>query len=285
MDFWAVRADGCPEAGDFVCHLSVDFSVIVAGSSTSGPPKLRTALSSAVGMWSRGMLLQVFPCILPNSEVLGEVRCRSFLGVFVALVASGRRLGALGDVMHGPIDVVHEPIKRVLLNLPKISFTCSIPFNIVFVGRVVKARGQLSLGGIQFATDVDEAVVVGVLMFVWWGDDWGSTMWSCHTWGVDRTGRLCIRPGIKKSRPGKSGQGGGRVLPANLIKIFLEFGALCLGNDSRSHNHKACLVVVVNKAFTADPPAGAHEGGIAPFEAISQAFSREIALPIFASFS
>ena len=30
VDFWAIGADGCPEAGVFVCHLSVDFAAIKA---------------------------------------------------------------------------------------------------------------------------------------------------------------------------------------------------------------------------------------------------------------
>ena len=30
MDFWAIRADGCPKAEDFVCHSSMDFSAIGA---------------------------------------------------------------------------------------------------------------------------------------------------------------------------------------------------------------------------------------------------------------
>ena len=57
--------------------------------------------------------------------------------------------------MHGPVDVVHGPIGRTLLNLPKISFTCSIPFDIVLVGWVVKSGGGLLSGGIQFAKDVE----------------------------------------------------------------------------------------------------------------------------------
>ena len=58
---------------------------------------------------------------------------------FVAWAASGRRLGTSGDVVHGPVNVVHGPIRRMLLNLPKILFACSIPFDIVFVGWVVKS--------------------------------------------------------------------------------------------------------------------------------------------------
>ena len=30
VDFWATGADGCPKAGDFVCHLRVDFAAIKA---------------------------------------------------------------------------------------------------------------------------------------------------------------------------------------------------------------------------------------------------------------
>ena len=40
--FSTIEADGCPKAGDFVCHSRVDFSFGVAGSSTGGPPELRT---------------------------------------------------------------------------------------------------------------------------------------------------------------------------------------------------------------------------------------------------
>ncbi len=155
VDFWAIGADDCPRAGDFICHLSVDFSVVVAGSSASSPPKLRTASSSAVGMWSRGMSLRYFSCILSESEVLGEVHHRSFLGGFVAWVASGRRLGALVDVVNGPINVLCGPGGRTLLDLPKILFACSIPFDIVFIGQVVKSGGQLLLGGIHFMTDIE----------------------------------------------------------------------------------------------------------------------------------
>ena len=133
-DFSTIKADGCPEAGDFVCHSSVDFSFVVAGSSTGGPSELRTASLSAVGMWSRGVSLQCFPCVSSALEVLAGGCRRSFLGGFVAWAASGRRLGTSGDVVHGPVDVVHGPIGRTLLNLPKISFACSIPFDVVFVG-------------------------------------------------------------------------------------------------------------------------------------------------------
>ena len=70
VGFSTIEADGCPEAGDFVCHSGVDFSFVVAGSSTGGPPELRTASLSAVGMWLRGMLLQCFACISSKSEVL-----------------------------------------------------------------------------------------------------------------------------------------------------------------------------------------------------------------------
>ena len=42
VDFSTIKAGGCPKAGDFVCHSSVDFSFGVAGSSTGGPPELRT---------------------------------------------------------------------------------------------------------------------------------------------------------------------------------------------------------------------------------------------------
>jgi len=44
----------------------------------------------------------------------------------------------------------------------------------------------------------------------------------------------------------------------------------------------ARLVVAVNKAFTADPPAGAHEDGVAPLGAIRLAFSCKISPPVFA---
>jgi hypothetical protein len=50
VDFSTIKVDGCPEVGDFDCHLSVDFSSIVAGKSTGGPPKLRATSLSAVGM-------------------------------------------------------------------------------------------------------------------------------------------------------------------------------------------------------------------------------------------
>ncbi len=140
-------------------------------------------------------------------------RRRSVLGEFVAWEASGRRLGTLGGVMHGSIDVEYGPPhdSRTLLNLPKVLFACSIPFDTVFVGWVEKSGGGLSSGGIQFAKDVeilpanDEAVVVGVWMFAWRGDDWSGTTWRCHTKGFGRIGRYCIGPGIAKSRPGESG--------------------------------------------------------------------------------
>ncbi len=156
MDFSTIKADGCPEAGDFICHSGVEFSFVVEGSSTGGPPELRTASLSAVGMRLRGVSLQCFPCVSSESEVLAVGHCRSFLGGFVAWAASGRRLGTLGDVLHGPVDVLHGPIGRTLLNLSKILFACSIPFDIVFVGWVVKSGGGgLSWGGIQFAKDVE----------------------------------------------------------------------------------------------------------------------------------
>ncbi len=44
----------------------------------------------------------------------------------------------------------------------------------------------------------------------------------------------------------------------------------------------ARLVVAVDEAFTADPPVGAHEGGVVPFGVIPQAFSCKIAPPVFA---
>ena len=99
-------------------------------------------------------------------------------------------------------------------------------------------------------------------------------------WGAGRIGQLCVGPSIAKSRPGESGRGGGEVLPANLFEIFLEFSALCLGNGTCSY--LACLDVAVNKAFTADPPAGAHEDGVVPLGAIRQAFSCKILPPVFA---
>ncbi len=117
-------------------------------------------------------------------------------------------------------------------------------------------------------------------MFVWRGDDWSGTTWSCHIWGVGRIRRLCVGPGIAKSRPGESGQGGGGVLPADFFKIFLEFGALCLGNDACSN--VACLVVAVNEAFITNPPMGAHEDGVVPLRVIRRAFSCKILPPVFA---
>ena len=100
-------------------------------------------------------------------------------------------------------------------------------------------------------------------------------------WGVGRIIRLCVGPGIAKSRPGESGQGGGGILPAKLFEIFLEFGALCLGNGACSD--VACLVVAVNKeAFTTNPPAGAHEDGVVPLGVIRQAFSCKISSLVFA---
>ena len=58
--------------------------------------------------------------------------------------------------MHGSIDVEYgPPLNRTLLNLPKILFACSIPFDTVFVGWVEKSGGGLLLGGIQFAKDVE----------------------------------------------------------------------------------------------------------------------------------
>ncbi len=64
-------------------------------------------------------------------------------------------------------------------------------------------------------------------------------------------------------------------------EIFLEFGALCLGNGACSD--VACVVVAVNEAFTANPrPAGANEDGVVPLGAIRQAFSCKILPPVFA---
>ena len=117
-------------------------------------------------------------------------------------------------------------------------------------------------------------------MFVWRGDNWSGTTWTCHTWGVGRIRRLCVGQGIAKSRPGESGQGGGGVLPADFFEIFLEFGALCLGNGACSN--VARLVVAVNEEFTTDPPAGTHEDGVVPLGAIRQAFSCKISPPVFA---
>ena len=99
-------------------------------------------------------------------------------------------------------------------------------------------------------------------------------------WGFGRIGRLCIGPGITKSRPGESGRGGGGALPANLIEIFLEFGALCLGNGTCSY--MACLVVADKEAITTNVPAGAHEEGVVPLGAISRAFSCEFSPLVFA---
>ena len=99
-------------------------------------------------------------------------------------------------------------------------------------------------------------------------------------WGAGRIGRLCVGPGIAKSRPGESGQGGGGILPADFFKIFLEFDVLCLGNGACSN--VARLVVAVNEAFTVDSPAGAHEDGVVPLGAIRQAFSCKILPPVFA---
>ena len=161
-------------AGDSVCHSSVDFFVVVAGSSASSPPKLRTASSSNVGMWSRGMSLQYFPCILSESEVLGGGGVsKKFLGRFVKRAASERRLGASGDVLHGPINVLHGIIGRTLLNLPKILFAGSIPFDIVFVGRVVKSWGQLLSGGIQFVTNVEMLPSIPDFLQLKFGDGGG----------------------------------------------------------------------------------------------------------------
>ncbi len=44
----------------------------------------------------------------------------------------------------------------------------------------------------------------------------------------------------------------------------------------------ARLVVAVNEVFGTDAPAGAHEDGVIPLRAISQAFSCKIASPVFA---
>ena len=63
----------------------------------------------------------------------------------------------MGGVVHGSIDVECGPPhdSRTLLNLPKVLFACSIPFDTVFVGWVEKSGGGLSSGGIQFAKDVE----------------------------------------------------------------------------------------------------------------------------------
>ena len=122
-----------------------------------------------------------------------------------------------------------------------------------------------------------------MLMFVWRGNDWSGRTWSCHTWGVRRIRQLCVRPGIAKSRPGESGQGGGGVLPANLINIFLEFGALRLGNSTCSH--VACLDAAADETFAADPPASTHEGSVVPFEAILKHFLVKLRLQFSLSFN
>ena len=50
-DFWAIRADGCPEAGDFVCHSGVDFWAIGA----DGCPKARDIICHlGVDFWAIG---------------------------------------------------------------------------------------------------------------------------------------------------------------------------------------------------------------------------------------
>ena len=90
-----------------------------------------------------------------------------------------------------------------------------------------------------------------------------SYMGSWKDWAALRWARHCKIP------TGESGQGGGGILPSNLIKIFLEFGALCLGNGSCSY--VACLVVAVNEV------AGAHEGGIVPLGAFSTVMEKLIA--------
>ena len=87
VDISTIKADGCLETGDSVCHSSVDFSFVVAGSSTGGLPELRTMSLSAVGMWSRGVSLQCFPCISSESEVLAGEHSRSFLVGFVSWAA------------------------------------------------------------------------------------------------------------------------------------------------------------------------------------------------------
>ena len=126
----------------------------------------------------------------------------------------------------------------------------------------------------------DKAVVVGVWMFKWRGDDWSGMTWRCHTRGCGRIGQLCTGLSIAKSWPRESGRGGVGVLPANLIEILLEFGMLCLGNGACSY--VACLIVAVNEAFTVYVPAGTHEEGVVPLGAISRAFSCEFSPLVFA---
>jgi hypothetical protein len=47
--------------------------------------------------------------------------------------------------------------------IAKILFACSIPFDTIFVGLVEKSGGGLSLGGIQFAKDVEMLLSVPLL--------------------------------------------------------------------------------------------------------------------------
>jgi hypothetical protein len=95
-------------------------------------------------------------------------------------------------------------------------------------------------------------------------------------------GWLFFGPGIAKSRPGKSSQRGGGVLPANFFKVGFEFVVLCGGDGTRCH--MTGFIVAVNKAFFADVPADAHAGVFVPHGMIPRAFSCEITFPNHAFF-
>jgi hypothetical protein len=190
--------------------------------------------------------LQCFPCISSKLEVLeGECR-RSFLGGFVAWAASGRRPGTLGGVVHELVNVVHGPIGRTLLNLPKILFACFIPFDVVFVGWVVKSGGGLSSGGIQFAKDIEmlpsvpQLTIRLLLLGLGCRCLYGGVMIGVVRCGVVIRGEL---KGLGDSASGRASQNPGlgsqaeeegesSLRTANFFEIFFESSALCLGNGA-----------------------------------------------------
>ncbi len=152
----------------------------------------------------------------------------------------------------------------------------------VVVGRDPVGNGRGDVAVISPADDKMVILVGGgsVACGNYCGTNWRRT-WSCCPWGVwGVVGRLFFGPGIAKPRPGKSGQGGGFVLPANYCKVGLEFFVLCWGNGARSY--MTSFVVAVNEAFALDVPAGAHKSGVVPLGTIFGAFPGKMLLPILA---
>ncbi len=180
------------------------------------------------------------------------------------------------------------------LYLPSMSSACIIPFDqSIFVGQAVAGGGQLSSGGIQLVTDVEivpscpqwttrwlSLGKVELLMGIMLGLSSGRREVVVHGACGGLLGGFSLGRASQKPRPGKSGRGGGGVLPENLGDVGLEFFLLLWVNGARPH--VTCFVVAVNEAFTTDVPTGAHESGVVSFGTILGEFSSKVLLPIFA---